>query len=92
MIYPSDFAGASVAYSGTAGSTATFPPQPRVLVWTTTDAYIKVGEGVTATTNDFPIPAATPVILYAPPGSGAAWRVSAIQIGAAGTVYAKPIA
>ena len=92
MIYLLGSAGASVAYTGTAGNTATFPPAPRVLVWATTDAYFNVGEGVTATTNDLAIPAATPVILFVPPGSGAPWRVSAIQISAGGTVYAKPIA
>ena len=45
------FASATITYTGTAGVTATFDPGPKaVLVWTTTDAYILVGEGVTATT------------------------------------------
>jgi hypothetical protein len=69
-----------------------------VLVWCTTDAYIRVGEGVTATTNDTPIPSFTPVPFFVPqPGSGAsgasggAWQVSAIQVTTGGTMYCKPI-
>jgi hypothetical protein len=50
-----------------------------------------VGEGVTATTSSTPIPANTPIPFIVPQGTGAPWRVSAIQIGSAGTVYAKPI-
>ena len=58
----------------------------------TQDAYIAVGVGVTATSASTPIPAYTPVPFYAPQtGSGAPWQVSALQVSAAGTVYAKPI-
>ena len=86
------FTARSVAYPGTAGSTATWNAGPQgVLVWSTTDAYIRVGEGVTATTSDTPIPAGTPVPFFVPQGTGAPWRVSAIQVAAGGTVYAKPI-
>lgn len=86
------FAAKSTAYTGTAGSTATWNAGPQgVLVWSTTDAYIRVGEGVTATTSDTPIPANTPVPFFVPQGTGAPWRVSAIQISASGTLYAKPI-
>ena len=79
-----------------AGSTATWPFDPTiraVLVWCTTDAYIAIGDSVTATTNDLPLPAYTPVVLPIVanvPGSSS-WRVSAIQIAAGGTVYAKPL-
>lgn len=83
----------SVAYTGTAGSTGNFPAgAPAVLVWATTDAYVKVGEAVTATSASMPIPAYTPVRIEVPQGAGAGWRVSAIQISAGGTVYAKPLA
>ncbi len=59
----------SANYTGTAGSTTAWEPGPQgVVVWSTTNAYIRVGEG-----------------------TGAPWRVSAIQVAAAGTVYAKPI-
>jgi hypothetical protein len=68
-----------------------------VLVWCTTDAYICVGEGVTATTADTPIPAGTPIPFNVPnpstgaTGTGGPWVVSAVQIAAGGTLYAKPI-
>lgn len=86
------FTARTASYTGTAGSTATWSAGPQgVLVWSTTDAYIRVGEGVTATTADTPIPAFTPIPFTVPPGTGAPFRVSAIQIAAAGTVYAKPM-
>lgn len=82
----------SAAYTGTAGSTTAWNPGPEgVVVWCTTAAYIRVGEGVTATTADTPIPANTPIPFLVPNGTGAPWRVSAIQVGSGGTVYAKPI-
>ena len=86
------FAAQSVAYTGTAGSTTGWNAGPQgVLVWSTTDAYIRVGNGVTATTADTPLPANTPVPFTVPQGTGGLWRVSAIQISAGGTLYAKPI-
>ena len=83
----------SAAYTGTAGSTTAWPAGPQgVVVWSTTPAYVIVGEGVTATaSNGMPIPANTPIPFIVPQGTGAPWRVSAIQIASAGTVYAKPI-
>jgi hypothetical protein len=88
----------SVAYTGTAGTTSTWPPGPQgVLVWCTTDAYIRVGEGVTATTADTPIPAGTPIPFNVPnpstglTGTGGPWVVSAVQVATGGTLYAKPI-
>ena len=88
----SGFATQSVAYTGTAGSVTGWNAGPQgVLVWCTTDAYILVGEGVTATTAATPLPANTPVPFFVPGGTGALWRVSAIQISAGGTMYAKPI-
>lgn len=81
----------SVSYTGTAGNTATWPAGPQgVLVTVTTDAYVRVGDGVTATTADSLIPAWTPVLMKVPPG-GVPWRVSAIQLASGGTVYAKPL-
>lgn len=83
----------TAAYTGTAGSTSTWPAGPQgVVIWSTTAAYVIVGEGVTATTsNGTPIPANTPIPFKVPQGSGAPWRVSAIQVSAGGTIYAKPI-
>jgi hypothetical protein len=87
---PSPLTGYSVAYTSTAGTTSNFMPGPSsVMVWSTTDSYIKVGEGVTATTEDTPVPAYTPMFLPVPQGTGAPWRVSAIQISSGGNVYAK---
>jgi len=86
------FGAQNVAYTGTAGSTTGWPAGPQgVLVWSTSDAYILVGEGVTATTAGTPIPAFTPIPFTVPSGTGAPWRVSAIQISAGGTLYAKPM-
>jgi hypothetical protein len=86
------FATQSVAYTGTAGSVTGWNAGPQgVLVWSTTDAYILVGEGVTATSAATPLPAYTPVPITVPQGTGGVWRVSAIQITAGGTMYAKPI-
>ena len=88
----STFTARSAAYTGTAGTTATWPAGPQgVLVWATSDCYVRVGEGVTATTADIPLPANTAVPIAIPQGSGAPWRVSGIQISAAGTLYAKPM-
>lgn len=86
------FPGRTVAYTGTAGSTATWQAGPQgVVVWSTTPAYIVVGEGVTATTSSTPIPAFTPIPFIVPQGTGAPWRVSAIRVTDSGDVYAKPI-
>jgi len=86
------FPARTAAYTGTAGSTATWDAGPQgVVVWCSSDAYVAVGEGVTATTNSTPIPANTPVPFLVPQGTGAPWRVSAIQVSTGGTVYAKPI-
>ena len=86
------FAAQSVAYTGTAGSVTGWNAGPQgVLVWCTSDAYILVGEGVTATTAATPLPAYTPVPITVPPNVSGVWRVSAIQIAAGGTLYAKPI-
>lgn len=87
---PTDVA-RSVAYTGTAGSTSAWNPGPAsVMVFCTTDCHVVVGEGVTATTSSTPLPANTPIWLPVPPGTGAAWRVSAIQMSAGGTVHARP--
>ena len=86
------FAAQSASYSGTAGSVTGWNAGPQgVLVWCTSDAYVRVGNGVTATSADTPLPAGTPVPVFVPQGGGGVWRVSAIQITAGGTLYAKPI-
>lgn len=86
------FPAATVAYTGTAGSTSTWNAGPQgVVIWATTPCYVAVGEGVTATTSSTPIPAFTPIPFKVPQGTGALWRVSAIQVSTGGSVYCKPI-
>jgi len=86
------FPAATVAYTGTAGSTSTWAAGPQgVLVWATTSCYVVVGEGVTATTASTPVPANTPIRFTVPGGTGAPWRVRAIQVATGGSVYCKPI-
>lgn len=86
------FALQSVAYTGTAGSTTGWAAGPQgVAIWSTTDAIVVVGEGVTASaTVGMPLPANLAVVFKVPQGTGATWRVSAIQLSSGGTVYAKP--
>lgn len=83
----------TAAYTGTAGSTATWPDGPQgVVIWSDQPCYVVVGEGVTATTsNATPIPPFTPIPFVVPHGTGAPWRVSAIQVSTGGTIYCKPI-
>ena len=87
------YAGTSVAYTGTAGSTSVYPRGPEgVVVCVTSAAYVSVGVGVTATSADTYVPANTMVKFKIPDGTGAPWRVSAVQVAAGGTLYVKPIA
>jgi len=87
-----NFPAQTVAFTGTAGSTTGWNAGPQgVMVWATEPCYVLVGEGATATTSSTPIPAFTPIPFTVPGGTGGIWRVSAIQISAGGTVYAKPI-
>jgi hypothetical protein len=87
-----NFPAKTVGFSGTAGVTGTWPAGPQgVLVWADSACYILVGEGVTATTASTPLPANTPVPFFVPSGTGAPWRVSAIQVSASGNLYAKPM-
>ena len=81
-----DFPAKSVAYTGT----WTAGPQG-VVIWSDQACYVLVGEGVTATTDATPIPPFTPIPFKVPGGTGAPWRVSAIQVATGGTIYCKPI-
>ena len=86
------FPGKTVTYTGTAGATGSWNAGPQgVVIWATTPCYVVVGEDVTATTASTPIPAFTPIPFTVPEGTGAPWRVSAIQVSAGGTVYCKPV-
>lgn len=86
----------SVAYTGTAGTITNPLPTDctAVWVWTTSDAYIKVGSSPTATSTDFPLMAYVPVVIPVHTTSlqsANGVKVSAIQISAGGTLYACPI-
>lgn len=86
-----DFPAATAAYT-THAETTTWPPGAEfVWVFCTTAAYVEVGEGAVATTASTPVPANVPVLLKVPKGSGAPWLVSAVQVAAGGSVYAKPM-
>lgn len=87
------FPARSVAYTGTAGSTTAWPVGPQgVVIWSDQACYVVVGDGVTATTaNGTPIPANTAIPFLIPATTSGTWRVSAIQVSAAGTIYCKPI-
>ena len=87
-----NFPAKSVSYTGTAGSTGTWPAGAQgVVVWSDQACYVLVGEGVTATTSSTPVPPFTPIPFKVPQGTGAAWRVSAIQVSTGGTIYCKPM-
>lgn len=82
----------AVSYSDTAGSSASlFVGATGVWVWCTTDAYLAVGAGITATaTNGTPVPAYTPVVLpILAPREGI--RISALRVSANGTMYLRPM-
>lgn len=86
--YPADSDNTSV----TAVNLGPWPPGAQgVMVWCTQDAYIAVGEGVTATSASTPIPAYTPIPFTVSNTVTAPWRVSALRVSVDGIVYAKPI-
>lgn len=86
------FPAKSVTYTGTAGSTGTWSKGAHcVLVWSDHACYVVVGEDVTATTSDTPIPANIPIPFIVPDNVTSSWRVSAIQVSTGGTVYCKPL-
>lgn len=86
------FAATTTTYTGTAGTLAGWPKGPtHVAVVVTTAAYVRVGEGVTATAADLYVPANTHVVITVPPNVGATWTVSAVQVASGGSVYAKPV-
>ena len=87
-----DFPARTATYTGSAGNTATWTAGPQgVVVWSDQACYILVGECVVATTSATPVPPFTPIPFKVPQGTGAPWRVSAIQVSTGGTIYCKPI-
>ena len=88
-----DYPAYTASYTGTAGNTTGWPAGPQgVVVWSDQACYVEVGVGAVATTSSTPIPPFTPIPFAVPlNSSGAAWRVSAIQVSTGGTIYCKPI-
>lgn len=96
--------GVTTTYTGTAGSITTQVIRgDTLMVWTTTDAWVTLGQTAT-TQNATPIPAFTPIFIpmpvNAPAGGGSGWSsgetqavlVSAVQISAGGTLFAQQFA
>ena len=87
-----EWAAQTTTYTGTAGTVTGWPRGPKgVYVIVSTDAYVRVGAGVTATTADYYLPAFTPMTFAIPGDAGTNWTVSAIQVASGGSVYAKPV-
>lgn len=86
------FAATTTTYTDTAGTLGGWMAGPQgVYVVVTTAAYVRVGEGVTATAADLYVPADVPVVLDVPHGTGSTWTVSALRVASNGSVYAKPV-
>ena len=86
------YAAQTTTYTGTAGTvTGWTAPAKAVDVTVTSNAHVRVGVGVTATTSDQYIPSGQIVRFKLPDDDGRVWTVSAIQVSAGGSVYAKPV-
>jgi hypothetical protein len=79
----------SVAYTGTAGTIANAVGSQtyKVRVVATTDCYIKIDNGPTATTSDTLLPGLSAEYFTITPGQ----KVSAIQVSAGGTLNVTEI-
>lgn len=77
--------GSKTAYTGTAGQASVPPDTKVVIVWTTTDAFVRVG-GV-ATANDLPLPAGIMAQIPVDNPNGGPITVSAIRDTADGSFY-----
>jgi hypothetical protein len=80
----------TVAYTGTAGTTAALPANTKnVRVVSTTDCFIEIGTAPTAVANS-----GLYLVAYQPEyfGCPASGKVSAIQVAGAGSIYVTPFA
>jgi hypothetical protein len=86
------YAAKKIAVTG-ASANVSFPSGPQgVLIIVDTAAYVRVSdENSAATAGDTFVPANTPMPFYAPQTNNKTWYVSALQVSAAGNLYAKPI-
>ena len=78
----------TVAYTGTAGTTAALPPETLgVRVMATTDCFIEIGLSPTAVADTgLYLPAFTPEYFEGQPNV----KVSAIRLSASGSLYVTP--
>lgn len=83
----------SVAYTNVSGQVAAWDAgrADAVLVWTTTDAHVRVGFDATATTEDIPLPAYVVAVIRVPAEGKLTFRASAVRMSANGTLHAKPV-
>ncbi len=77
--------GKKTAYTGTAGSTTVPADANVVIVWCTSEAYVKIGG--TATTADLPLPANVVAQIPVTNKTGAPITVSAIQDSEGGNMF-----
>ena len=74
----------SVAYTGTAGTTAAVGSKTtKARIWATTDCFVRIGDSLTATTSDMPVAAGIPEYFDINPGQ----TVSFIQSQTGGSGY-----
>jgi len=92
MTYGSPMPGESltVAYTGTAGTTAALPSNTEVVrIVATTDCFIEIGTSPTAVANTGMYLTALVPEYFSCPGSG---KVSAIKVTSDGSIYVTPFA
>lgn len=78
----------SAAYTAAAGATTIVAGKTQVVrVMSTTDCYVAIGTAAVATALDMYLPANCPEYFSIPPGG----VVSAMQVAAAGVIYATPM-
>lgn len=82
---PTYGSGKKVAYTDTAGSVVLPPETKTVILWCSSDAYVRVGAA--ATSADLPLPAYVVAQIPVDTKDGGQVMVSAIQDSAGGNLY-----
>ncbi len=83
---PLSLGGQTVAYTGTAGLTSAISGEV-VDVLCTTDAYVTIGDGVTATTSGYYVPAGVTYRFPITQGH----TVSAVQVSSGGNLHVHAV-
>jgi len=86
--------GATVAYTGTAGTSALLPVgATAIYAFCTTIAHIRIGVDPTAVTSDLPLAANVPVVIPINQGDPSeAQKISAVQNASGGNLHYIPLA